>query len=122
VGPVEVVVVLPLFEFEAEYVGVVDHFSFEETVELFLIDAVGSLHLAVEPWGLWSDVDMFDALVLDMPVEAGLELGTIVGLDRVNLERQLGECVVDELDCGVLPGCSGRRSAGPAVWCSRRWR
>ena len=75
---------------------------FEESVELFLVDPVRSFHFAVEPWRLGSDVDVADALVGDMPVEPGLELGAIVGLDRVDLERQLLKDVVDELDCGVL--------------------
>jgi hypothetical protein len=46
---VEVVVVLPLLELVVEDLGVVDHGSVEEPVELLGIDAVRTLHLAVEP-------------------------------------------------------------------------
>jgi hypothetical protein len=34
------------------------------------------------------DAHVPDALVLDVPVERGLELGAVVGLDHFHLERQ----------------------------------
>jgi hypothetical protein len=48
-GSVEVVVVPPLLELVVEDLGVVDHGSVEEPVELLGIDAVRTLHFAVEP-------------------------------------------------------------------------
>ena len=45
---------------------------------------------------------MADATVHDVPVELGLELGAVVGLDLFDLERQLLEHVVEELDCCEL--------------------
>jgi hypothetical protein len=45
-----VVVVLPFSKFVVEDLGVVDDEALEEGVELFSVDAVGSLHLAVKPW------------------------------------------------------------------------
>jgi hypothetical protein len=35
----------------------------EESVELFGVDAVGSLHFAVQPWGAGLDLDVVDAFV-----------------------------------------------------------
>src|SRR6266852_2945160 len=57
---------------------------------------------AVEPRRRWSDVDVLNAFVEQVPVEAGLELGSVVGLDLHDVERQLLEDVVDELDRGLL--------------------
>jgi hypothetical protein len=75
VGSVEVVEVFPLLELVVEDVGVVDdHAVVEHSVELLVVDAVGSLDLAVESWCGWLDVDVADAAVEDVPVEAGLEL------------------------------------------------
>jgi hypothetical protein len=45
---VEVVVVLPLLEFVVEDLGVVDDGPVEEPVELFGVDAVGTLNLSVQ--------------------------------------------------------------------------
>jgi hypothetical protein len=69
-----VVVVLPLLKLVVEDLGVVDDDAVEEPVELLGIDAVGSLHLAVQPGCAGLDVDVADALVEDVPVEAGAEL------------------------------------------------
>jgi hypothetical protein len=53
-------------------------------VEEFLgVDAVLAFHFAVEPRCGRSDVDVADALVQDVPVEGGLELSAVVGLDTV---------------------------------------
>ena len=49
VGSVEVVEVFPLLELVVEDVGVVDDGAVEESVELFGVDAMGSLHFAVQP-------------------------------------------------------------------------
>jgi hypothetical protein len=43
-----------------------------------------------------------DVLSFDMPVKAGLELRTIVGLDEQNSEGQAPEHLVDEADSGTL--------------------
>ena len=41
---------------------------------------------------------MTDALVLDVPVEFGLELMAIVGSDFADAERELVDDVIDEVD------------------------
>lgn len=46
---------------------------------------------------------MLDAAVVDVPMELGLELRTVVGLDPLDMERQLLEHVVDELNRALLP-------------------
>src|SRR6266498_6016843 len=89
VRSVEVVEVLPLLQAVVEESGVVDDHSFEHPVELLLVDPVGPLNLAVQPRGLGLDVDMADAGVQDVVVELRLELRTVVGLDHLDLERQL---------------------------------
>jgi hypothetical protein len=78
VGAVVVVEVLPLLELVVEELGVVDHHAVQEAVELFGVDAVGPLDLAVEPGRAGLDVDMPDALVQDVPVEAGAELDAVI--------------------------------------------
>ena len=45
---------------------------------------------------------MADALIEHIPVEARLELRTVVGLDLLDLERKPGPDVIEELDCGLL--------------------
>ena len=48
-GAVEVVEVLPFLELVVEQLGVVDDDAMvEHSVELFVVDSVGSLHLAVQ--------------------------------------------------------------------------
>ena len=49
---------------------------------------VGAFDLSVEPRGAGFDVDVADALVEHVVVEAGLKLGTVVGLDDLDAERQ----------------------------------
>jgi hypothetical protein len=61
VGAVVVVVVLPLLQLLGEDVGVVDDLALEEAVELFGVDPVRSLHLAVQPGGAGFDLDVVDA-------------------------------------------------------------
>jgi hypothetical protein len=70
VGSVVVVEVLPLAELVVEDLGVIDHDAVEQAVELLGVDAVGALDLAVEPRRVGLDVDVADALVQDVPVEA----------------------------------------------------
>jgi hypothetical protein len=102
VGAVVVVEVLPLPQLVVEDLGVVDHHSVQQLVELLGVDAVGPLHLAVEPGRAGLDVDMADAFVQDMPVEAGAELGAVVGLDDLDPKREPLQQVVQELDGGLL--------------------
>jgi len=64
-----VVVVLPFSKFVVEDFGVVDDQAVEEGVELFGVDAVGSLHFAVKAWGAGFDVAVGDTLVQDVVVE-----------------------------------------------------
>jgi hypothetical protein len=46
-----------------EQAGVVDDLAFEEPVELFGVDPVGSFYLAVQPRGAGFDPDVVDAEV-----------------------------------------------------------
>jgi hypothetical protein len=46
-----------------EQAGVVDDLAFEEPVELFGVDPVGSFYLAVQPRGAGFDLDVVDAEV-----------------------------------------------------------
>lgn len=95
-----VVVVLPFLELVVEGGEVTQDDAVEQAVELFGVDAVRAFHLAVQPRCGGADVDVADALVQDVPVEGGLELRAVVGLDLLDLERQPREDVVQELDRG----------------------
>ena len=68
---VVVVEVFPFLELVVEELGVVDDDPVEHPVELFGVDAVGSLHFAVESGGPGFDVDVSDAPVEDVVVELG---------------------------------------------------
>jgi hypothetical protein len=52
-----------------EQLGVVDHDALEHLVELFLIDPVGTLHLAVQPGSGRPDVDVADPGIQDVVVK-----------------------------------------------------
>ena len=93
----------------------------EHSVELFVVDAVGALHFAVQAWGAGLDVVVADAFVEDVEVERGLELGAVVCLDDLDLEGHPLADVVDELDRGFLVA-AGVRSAVLVGGCSRRSR
>ena len=99
---VEVVEVLPFLKPIVEEVGVVYDDAVEHAVELFLVDAVGALNLAVESRSCGSDVDVTDAGIQDVIVESGLELGAVVGLDDLDAEREFLKDVVEEPDRRVL--------------------
>lgn len=101
-GSIIVVVIFPLLESFGEQARIVDDLSFEEAVELFGVDAVGSLYLPVQTGGAGADLDVADALVEQVPVECLPELLTVVGLYLLNLEWQFREHVIDELDRGLL--------------------
>ena len=70
----------------------------QQLVELLLVGPVRPLDLAIELRGAWLDVGMTDALVLDVPMELGLELMAIVGADLADPEGEPGNDVVDEGD------------------------
>src|SRR5260370_19221985 len=61
-----------------------------------------ALVLSVEPRRRGLDVDMLETFIQEVPVEAGLELGAVVGLDLHDFEGQLLEYIVDESECGLL--------------------
>jgi len=65
-----VVEVLPLAQLVVEDLGVVDDHALQQAVELLGVDAVGALDFAVEAGGVGFDVDVADAAVQDLPVEA----------------------------------------------------
>jgi hypothetical protein len=67
---------------------VADAILVEELVELLVIDAMGSLHLAVETRGARADINMPNVEPLEVPVELRLELGAVVRLDDVYAEGQ----------------------------------
>jgi hypothetical protein len=59
---------------------------------------MGSLDLAVQLRGSTFDVSMAYALILDVPVELGLELMAVVGSDLFDPERELFDDVLDKVD------------------------
>lgn len=82
---------------------------------------MGSFDLAVQPWGTRLDADVADALVEQVPVEGLAAFLTVVGLDLLDGEGELGQHVVGELDCGLLVVAGvGAQDAQPG--CSRRSR
>jgi hypothetical protein len=87
VRTVVVVVVLPLLQTVGEQVGVVDHLALEEPVELFGVDPVGSLHLAIQPGCAGFDADVVDTGVEQVPVERGAELRPVEFLTDVKPRR-----------------------------------
>ena len=68
-GTIEIIEVFPFAELLIEESGVVDHHTFELTIELFVVDAVASLDLPIEARCRGFDVDVTDALVEDVVVE-----------------------------------------------------
>jgi len=116
VWALEIVEVLPLLELEVEQLGVVNHHPGQHPVELLVVDAVGSLDLAIEPRSRWPDVDVANASIEQVPVKRRLELRTVVGLDLFDPEGQLLEDVVNELDGGLLVQLSvGLEDAEPGA-------
>jgi len=63
-----------------------------------LIRSVGSLNFAIELWRAPFDVGVSDALVLDIPMELGLELMAIVSPNVANAERKLLNDMINEVD------------------------
>lgn len=94
-GSMVVVEVLPLPELVVEHLSVVDHDPVEHPIELLVIDAMGTLNLAVEPRVPRPDVDVPDPFVQDVPVEGGLELSPVVCLDYLDQEGKPLEHVVE---------------------------
>ena len=59
---------------------------------------MGTFNLAVELRGTGLDEDVTYALVLDMPMELGLKLVTVIGSHFADAEGELFDDVVDESD------------------------
>lgn len=92
---VEVVEALPFIEFSLQ----IDvPFVAEQLIKFLLIRAVRSFHFATQLRGTALDVGMTNTEVLDMPVELGLELVTVVGSDFAYPERELVNDMIDEVD------------------------
>ena len=101
-GSVEVVEVLPFLELLVEEAGVVDDDAVEESVELFGVDAVGSLDLAVEAGRGGLDVDVVDAAVEDVPVEGDWNSAPLSVWIDSTWNGSFWQDVVEELDRGLL--------------------
>jgi hypothetical protein len=96
---------LPTPGASVEEAGVVDDDALEEPVELVIVDAVGSLHLPVQAGRAGLDVDVLDAAVEKVPMEAVLELGSVVGLHEFGSAPSL-----------VDGKMSARLGADPSAW------
>ena len=78
-GPVAIVVVLPLAQLLVEQMNVVgDAVLVQELIELLIVNAVRPLHLAVEVRRARTDIRVADVERIEMPVEVGLKLGPVV--------------------------------------------
>ena len=78
----------------------------EELVELLAIRSVGPFDLAIELGRTWLDIGVSYPLVLDVPMELGLEFMAIVGSNFSDPEGELVDDIVDEVDgvgLGVFP-------------------
>jgi len=89
VRPVVIVVVLPLPQLLVEQVNVVgDAVLVQELIELLVVDAVRSLHLAVQMRCSRPDVEMADVQGLEAPVRVRVEFAPAVGLHDLDAEQQ----------------------------------
>src|SRR2546426_11962124 len=70
----EIVELLPLLEPDVEELWVVNDHTLEHAVELFVVDTMRPLDLAIQPSRGRLDADVLDATIQDMPVESGLKL------------------------------------------------
>ena len=59
---------------------------------------MGSFDFAVKLRRAGLDVGVANALILDMPVEPGLEFVAVVGADFANPKWEFGDDIVDERD------------------------
>src|SRR5215469_6241952 len=88
---------LPLAQLLVEEVDVVADAAFvEQLVELLVVDAMRPFDFPVEARCSRTDVDVVDVEFLQVPVNLGLELGPIVGLNDVNSKRQTANNFVGE--------------------------
>ena len=94
-GPVKVIKVLPLLYLFVQ-VNIVR--IIQQLIKLFFICKVGSLNFSIELWPSRLYVTVFYAKVFYMPVELGLELVAIVGLDRMDAEWELIDHVVNKIN------------------------
>lgn len=63
---------------------------------------MGPLDLAIQLRCSALDIGVADALVLDMPVELGLELMAVIGPNFLDAEREPFNDVIDKVDRGIL--------------------
>ena len=98
-GSVEVVEVFPDLEFLLQ-INIVS--IGEQLIEFLLISQMGSFDFTVETRCPWSDINMPNAYVGQVPVKLGLELMTVVGSDRVNAKGKAFNNMVDKLNGGGL--------------------
>jgi hypothetical protein len=102
-GPVVIVIVRPFLKLVVEQMDIVaDAILVEQLVKLLLVDTVGALDLAVQTRGSRADVDVPDVLLLQVPVEVGLELCAIVSLDYEHSEGKPSDDLVHEADGRLL--------------------
>ena len=93
-----IVIVLPLSQLLIEQVDIVrDAVTVEQLVELLVVDAVRPLDFAIQVRRARTDVDVADVPRLEVPVELGLELGAVVGLDDVHTKRQPPHDLIGEV-------------------------
>ncbi|MGW4214795.1 RHS repeat-associated core domain-containing protein [Lentzea sp. NPDC004789] len=95
-----------------EHAGVADCQTVEQPVELFGVDVVGALDFPDELQGRRADLGIANAFVEGMAVERGLELGSVIGLDILDLERVTGTLLLIALSPLharlVVLGCRSR--------------
>ena len=60
-----------------------------------------ALHLAIQSWCSRFDIGVAYASILQVPVEFGLELVTIVGANSIDAEREFSDDIIHEVD-GIL--------------------
>ncbi len=88
---IEVVVIFPFAEFGFE-IDVA--FVRQEMVKFLLVRAMGTLDRAVQLGCSTLDKGMADALIINIPVELGLELMAVIGWDCLDPERELFDDVL----------------------------
>ena len=85
---VVIVVVLPLSELLIEEVNIVgDAVIIEELITLLVVDPMGAFHLPIQMRRSRAYVDGAYVAGLEVPVEARLKLGAVIGLNNLDAER-----------------------------------
>jgi hypothetical protein len=70
----------------------------EELIEFLLVGSVRPSDLSVELRRCGFDVGVPHTLILDMPVEFGLEFMAVIGPDFTDAEGEFADDVIDEVD------------------------